>query len=115
MLISCALASGACRQDEPAGAGKDAASPPAADASPGGEPAAQPAVSEDAALGVRVQAKLAAAPLLADARIAVDARDGVVTLTGSVPTDEAKAAAERRAQRTRGVRSVVNRLTVGGG
>ena len=42
----------------------------------------------------------------------VDVKDGVVTLTGEVKTEAAKAAAETFAKGINGVKSVVNNLTV---
>ncbi len=43
-------------------------------------------------------------------KVAVD--EGVVTLTGEVPGNDEKSAAERAAQRTAGVREVRNQITV---
>ena len=42
----------------------------------------------------------------------VDVKDGVATLTGEVKDDAAKASAETVAKETKGVKSVVNNLTV---
>lgn len=46
------------------------------------------------------------------AAVGVSARDGAVTLTGSIDTYAAKIAAERGARRVRGVRSVANEIQV---
>jgi osmotically-inducible protein OsmY len=43
----------------------------------------------------------------------VDSNNGVVTLTGTVPTAAEKALALKIAKETDGVKSVVDRLTVG--
>jgi hyperosmotically inducible protein len=55
--------------------------------------------------------------LLADSRtpglrINVDTTDGVVTLFGTVESEEAKGAADLEASRVNGVKHVVNRLEV---
>lgn len=52
--------------------------------------------------------------LSASARfIHVETNDGVVTLTGNVPTRDDSRTAERLAESVDGVRSVNNRLTIG--
>ena len=51
-------------------------------------------------------------PRVDDANIIVRASDGVVTLTGTVPTFADKWAAEHAAERVLGVRSVANELSV---
>jgi hyperosmotically inducible periplasmic protein len=48
-------------------------------------------------------------------RIDVDTRDGVVTLSGSVPSAAAKARASEIAQNVKNVRSVNNQLTLAAG
>jgi hyperosmotically inducible protein len=45
-------------------------------------------------------------------RIKVTVKDGVVTLTGDVESDRQKGAAEKQAKKVKGVKSVVNQLTV---
>ena len=44
--------------------------------------------------------------------IGVEVKDGVVTLTGKVDTDKAVRKAERLAKKVKGVKSVVNNLTL---
>ena len=61
----------------------------------------------DSAIAESVKAKVVAIP-----GVAVDVKDGVVTLSGQVADDAAKAAAETALQGLKGVKSVVNNLTV---
>lgn len=51
-------------------------------------------------------------PTVAASKIGVAARDGVVTLTGTVPSYADKAAAERAAHRVSGVKAVANDIEV---
>jgi osmotically-inducible protein OsmY len=44
--------------------------------------------------------------------ITVDTKNNIVTLTGTVPTDAAHAAALRLARETKGVKSVVDNLRI---
>ena|SRR5438876_1906186 len=67
---------------------------------------------DDATLTATVQAKLAADTTLATSRITVDAKSGVVTLTGTVASEADKAKAETISKGVDGVKSVVNSLTV---
>lgn len=69
-------------------------------------------VVDDAAITARVSAKLAEDAALSAIKIDVDTRNGVVTLTGPAPTQEAKDRASNIAQAVKGVNSVVNHLTV---
>lgn len=59
-----------------------------------------------------VIAELDADPRVESARIGVAAEDGMVTLTGSVPTLLQKWAAEEAAKRVKGVRAVVEEIDV---
>ena len=68
--------------------------------------------SEDAALTVAIKTKLLADTDVSGMRIDVDTLDRVVTLTGSVTTEGAKAKAEAIAKATSGVNRVDNRLMV---
>lgn len=68
---------------------------------------------DDSAIVAKIKAKLTAEPNLNPLNVNVDSDDGVVTLMGRVETEASKAAAERLARNTSGVRSVVNRLEVG--
>jgi len=45
--------------------------------------------------------------------INVEVKDGVVTLTGKVESDKIRGRAEKLAKKVKGVKSVVNQLTVG--
>lgn len=68
----------------------------------------------DAAITAAVLAAFAADPRLVGADIAVETREGVVELRGSVPTLAARCAAECAACSVRGVDHVVNRLEARG-
>jgi osmotically-inducible protein OsmY len=45
--------------------------------------------------------------------ITVEVKDGVVTLTGKVESDKVRSKSEKLAKKVKGVKSVVNQLTVG--
>ena len=64
--------------------------------------------TNDATITTDIQAKMFADPLLKTASIAVSAKDGIVTLSGQVPSDAARAAARNIASQTRGVRQVID-------
>src|SRR5262249_8731096 len=66
----------------------------------------------DATITTAVKNKLAADPTTSAARINVDTSNGVVTLSGAVPTTAEKSEAERISRNTQGVTQVVNNLTV---
>lgn len=66
----------------------------------------------DAALGQRVQARLAADAMLRDQAISVRAHAGLVTLTGTVATYAVREAAEKQVMAVDGVKAVDNRITV---
>lgn len=66
----------------------------------------------DSELQQDVLAELRWEPSLDPARIAVTARDGIVTLAGTVPSYLERWAAEHAAKRVAGVRAVVNELEV---
>lgn len=59
-----------------------------------------------------VRDELVWTPSVDQAGIAVSAKDGVVTLSGSVPTYAMKLAAERSAERISGVKAIVEHLDV---
>lgn len=59
-----------------------------------------------------VEAELAWEPSVDAAHIGVAANDGVVTLTGHVPTYAEKVAAERAARRVKGVRAIAQEIEV---
>ncbi len=67
---------------------------------------------DDAALTQSVKAKIQAAANLAGAKVDVAVKAGVVTLSGTVDNDAAKAAAETVAKGVEGVKSVTNNITV---
>ena len=67
---------------------------------------------DDAAITAQVSAGLAKDPTLSALKIDVDTRDGVVTLNGPAPTQEAKDRATAIAQGVKGVSSVMNQLSV---
>src|SRR5262245_37395328 len=69
-------------------------------------------ILNDADLMATVKTKLAANPDTSAIKIGVDAVDGVITLSGVVPTQKEKDEAERVAKGTAGVRSVVNNITI---
>ena len=66
----------------------------------------------DSKLQSDIQAELRADPRVADAGIGVAVKDGVVTLTGNVPTYAQKYAAERAAERVSGVRAIAEELEI---
>lgn len=66
---------------------------------------------DDAAITAQVSAGLAKDTTLSALKIDVDTRDGVVTLNGPAPTQEAKDRATAIAQGVKGVSSVMNQLS----
>ncbi|MBZ5514944.1 MAG: BON domain-containing protein [Acidobacteriia bacterium] len=68
---------------------------------------------DDQAITSEIQGKLFADSVLKTRDIHVSSQGGVVTLTGTVNTDLEKAAAERIAGEGKGVKHVLNQLTVG--
>ena len=71
-------------------------------------------VLDDAAVTTRVKARLVADPDVNAFHIDVDTVDGRVTLNGKVATEYQKQEASELADRTEGVREVVNLLQVAG-
>ncbi len=69
---------------------------------------------EDATLITTIQAKYFVDPVVKASAVDVSARDGVVSLNGTVPTDAARKQAIAIAQKTEGVSQVIDRLTVAG-
>ena len=67
---------------------------------------------DDAQITSRVSASLMGDRELSSVRIDVDTRDGVVTLSGPVPSSSVKARANEIAQAVKDVKSVNNQLTV---
>ena len=68
--------------------------------------------ADDARISSSVKAGLAAEKEVSAARIDVDTQDGVVTLSGNVPTAAAKARANEIAHGVKDVKSVNNQLTL---
>ncbi len=68
---------------------------------------------DDMAITASVNAGLANDPVLSAAKINVDTKSGVVTLTGPAPTPDAKDRATSIAQTVKGVSGVNNNLQVG--
>jgi hyperosmotically inducible protein len=67
---------------------------------------------DDAKITTAVKTKLTADRMKNLVDVSVETDDGVVRLTGKVPTPEDKFEAERIARRTKGVREVRNELRV---
>ena len=78
----------------------------------GAAPAAGMPRVDDAQITAKVKAGLAAARDLGGARIDVDTRDGVVTLSGPVQTAAVKARASEIARQVQDVRDVNDQLTL---
>lgn len=69
----------------------------------------------DPGITTSVKSRFAADDTVKAYQIDVDTREGVVTLSGNVPSDAAKQRAVALARETDGVRNVVDNLTVAGG
>ena len=67
---------------------------------------------DDSTITAKVKSKLAADTDTSAIKISVETREGVVTLSGSVPTDAEKAKAEQIARGTEGVKRVANDIKV---
>ncbi len=67
-------------------------------------------VLEDATVASRIKAGLLSDPVIAGSAIGVDVQDGVVTLTGRVPSEAAATRVLGIARSTEGVRRVEDRL-----
>ena len=66
----------------------------------------------DDAVTTSIKAKLYSEPLLKSAAVDVVAKDGIVTLSGQVPDDAARLAAQHIAATTPGVKTVVDQTTM---
>jgi len=66
----------------------------------------------DDAVTTSIKAKLYSEPLLKSASVDVTAKDGIVTLSGQVPDDAARLAAQHIAATTPGVKTVVDETTM---
>lgn len=98
---------GPTAEQRDSGAGGMAASP----STPGAQPSAD-AGEGDAAITAKVKSAFVAEPDLQALQIDVDTKDGTVTLTGEVDSEQKKERAAQIAQGQEGVKSVENRLTV---
>lgn len=67
---------------------------------------------DDSVVTAKVKGELATNGQTSAIKIGVDTTGGVVTLSGTVPTDTEKAKAEELARKTDGVKSVVNKISV---
>lgn len=67
---------------------------------------------EDHKLQAAVQSRLDLDPAINSSRIGVTAREGVVTISGHVPSLLERTAAERAAGQVKGVKAVINKLAV---
>jgi hyperosmotically inducible periplasmic protein len=67
---------------------------------------------DDSGITTKVKSKLAADTRTSAIKISVETTNGVVALTGTVPTQTEKTAAETIAKSTEGVRSVDNRIAI---
>jgi len=68
-------------------------------------------VSDDS-ITTDIKAKMFSEPLLKSATVNVTSKDGIVTITGLVPDDAARLAAEQIASKTKGVRQVIDSTTM---
>jgi BON domain len=71
-------------------------------------------IVDDARIAADVQSRIATDPALNAGNIGVTSNDGVVYLTGTVPSADRLARATELAREVRGVRSVVNNMVVAG-
>jgi len=85
--------------------------PPAAATSGVGEPGVS-AVVDDASITAAVKTKFIADPAISGLSIDVDTKDNVVTLSGGVRSDAERKQAVEIAEKTNGVKSVVDHLKI---
>jgi hyperosmotically inducible protein len=67
---------------------------------------------DDATLVARIKSSLLRSPEVEGLDVNVDAKDGVVTLSGTAATQTEKASAERIARTSDGVKKVENRIVI---
>ena len=106
MVIAAVLATACAQSDQPHEApttGQDATAT---------EPGTGDMLAGDARITSRVKAKLLGDPDIGGLRINVDTQNGVVTLTGTVASQEEKLQALQRAREVAGVSAVTDRLVV---
>lgn len=70
--------------------------------------------ASDSAVTAKVKSKLATNSETSAIKIGVETNAGVVTLSGTVPTDAEKNKAEQIAKNTNGVKSITNKIVVDG-
>jgi len=66
----------------------------------------------DDSLTDQVRIRLANDSVVKGGALQVDVKDGVVTLSGAVETDKQKERAEKLTRKTKGVKQVVNKITL---
>jgi BON domain len=66
----------------------------------------------DNSIITHIKARMFSEPLLKSAEVNVTSKDGIVTITGMVPDDAARLAAERIASQTKGVKQVIDSTTM---
>lgn len=66
----------------------------------------------DDTIATDIKAKMFSEPLLKSASVNVTSKNGIVTITGIVPDDNARHAAEQIASQTKGVKQVIDSTTV---
>ncbi|HEY7388024.1 MAG TPA: BON domain-containing protein [Bryobacteraceae bacterium] len=66
----------------------------------------------DAVITDQVRIKLSGDQLVKGGALGVDVKDGVVTLSGQVDEPKAKDRAEKLTKKTKGVKQVINKITV---
>jgi hyperosmotically inducible protein len=81
--------------------------------SPGSQ-AGAPGQTDDASITAAVKSKLAADTTVGGLKIDVDTKEGVVSLSGPVKTQDQKDTAERIARETSGVKDVQDNLVISG-
>ena len=69
------------------------------------------ALNDDAIVD-QVRIKLADDPIVKGGALSVECQNGVVTLTGAVETEKQKARAEKVTKKVKGVKQVINQLTI---
>jgi BON domain len=66
----------------------------------------------DDSIATDIKARMFSEPLLRSSEVNVTSKDGIVTITGMVPDDAARLAAERIASQTKGVKQVIDSTTM---
>ena len=126
LVIGMAVAGAACNQRTPSTTSENMSNPPSTTSQSSSPPKtamapttpSAPTTSrqmagavDDAAITAQVKTVIMAEPGLKSTNINVDAKDGVVTLTGTVPSAPLKDRAKEIASNVAGVKSVQDNLT----